>query len=215
MRLATILSGLVLAVLPVAAQAETLGFTHDGIDQVDAFALKVKYTYVSPALGQLKISNAASGFTVVVNDNGVAKRYGGGSYLLTADINPMTGTATAGSIKVTVPIAGVQQIIWNSALLTDFGASSNLRDLDFQFIQQGPSIFSAIEDQQAFGISVFATAGFPAAGATWNADFAYTAKNDGTPLVPLPPAASIGLVMFGLVGARKLKVWFGKGVPAA
>jgi hypothetical protein len=163
--------------------------------------LKIDYSYASPTSGQLGITG--SNITVLVSQNAGASflRYRG-DFNLQATINPSTGQASGGSVSLALRnYPGTLQTIWNSNRLTGFGFTSNLLEIDFSFIQSGPSILSGVHNGSNIGIAVYPVSGYKTANPSWGADFhAVGAKNDGGGMVPTPSAASAGFVLMGLMG---------------
>jgi hypothetical protein len=188
--------------LPLRGGTIPMTFVSPGLE--DSTGLNIDYIYGSPTSGQLGISG--SGITVLVSQNaGSSFRRYLGDFNLQASINPSTGQASAGSISLVLQnYPGTLQTIWNSTNLTNFGFASNMLELDFAFIQSGPSILLGAQDGSNIGIKVFPVAGYLTANPSWGADFHATgAKNDGG-VVPTPSAASAGLVRLGLMGVGVL-----------
>jgi hypothetical protein len=196
-----LLSGMLCVILSYShvASAGTIDMTFASTaGREDTYGLSVNYVG-----GHLSITGTNVSVTIQQPNGSITKPRG--VFNLQADVSS-TGVLSNASISL---VLNSSQVIWNSSQFVDFGFNSDLSELDFKFVQSGPSYLQGIGDGTLSNVIIFRTSGTaPAAGWGWHTDFSYVGKNDGGAAVPLPGVAAAGIGLFGVVGRRS---WFARG----
>jgi hypothetical protein len=180
--------------LPLSA--DTLPITM-GPWREDTNTLTLTYTYTTGPSGHLQIASAQNGASISIYKNGALSSRVFGTFDIEADINASTGQATAASISLTY--SNGANVIWNAPTSSNikFGAAPNFSEIDFEFVQVGPSV-APLGNGDWFAVEIFPVGGWNNTP-SWTSSFSGGVKNDGTPL-PLAPTASMGIGMLGCLG---------------
>lgn len=199
--------------LAAPAMADILPITFTSLGREDTNPLKLTYT---KSTGLLSIVGTNTGVSVSTNGAATFTSYYG-NFDLEAVINSSTGLATSASISLQIhsPFkASPLQTIWSSTNMTAFGSSPSLSELDFKFVQSGPSFLPDFHAGSEFEIEIFKLQQTPKTLPwSWSSTtFSGTVKNDGGggTAAPAPNTAVAGAGLLALAGigavARRRRV---------